>query len=73
MTTSAELAGRKAENSEWLDVAVRIGLVAYGVYTVYLLVRRPEELAFTENHPSWTHMYLMMMVAQIGFALAYVL
>jgi len=37
-----------------------------------LLVRRPEELAFTENHPSWTHMYLMMMVAQIGFALAYV-
>ena len=31
------------------------------------------ELAFTENHPSWTHMYLMMMVAQIGFALAYVL
>ena len=48
-------------------------LVVYGIYTVYLLVRRPEELAFTENHPSWTHMYLMMMVAQIGFALAYVL
>ena len=45
----------------------------YGIYTVYLLVRRPEELAFTENHPSWTHMYLMMMVAQVGFALAYVL
>jgi hypothetical protein len=48
-------------------------LVGYGSYTVYLLVRRPEELAFTENHPSWTHMYLMMMVAQVGFALAYVL
>jgi 4-hydroxybenzoate polyprenyltransferase len=47
-------------------------LIAYGFYTVYLLVRRPEELAFTENHPSWTHMYLMMMLAQIGFALAYV-
>jgi len=47
-------------------------LVAYGVYTVYLLVRRPEDLATTENHPSWTHMYRMMMVAQIGFALAYV-
>ncbi len=47
-------------------------LVAYGVYTVWLLVRRPEELATTENHPSWTHMYRMMMVAQIGFALAYV-
>ena len=47
-------------------------LVVYGLYTVYLLVRRPEDLATTENHPSWTHMYRMMMVAQIGFALAYV-
>jgi 4-hydroxybenzoate polyprenyltransferase len=47
-------------------------LIAYGVYTVWLLVRRPEELATTENHPSWTHMYRMMMVAQVGFALAYV-
>jgi 4-hydroxybenzoate polyprenyltransferase len=55
-----------------LDV-LAAALVAYGTYTVYLLVRRPEELAFTENHPSWTHMYLMMMVAQIGFAVAYVL
>jgi len=48
-------------------------LVLYGLYTTYLLVRRPEELAATENHPSWTHMYMMMMVAQVGFALAYVL
>jgi 4-hydroxybenzoate polyprenyltransferase len=47
-------------------------LILYGMYTVYLLVRRPEDLATTENHPSWTHMYRMMMVAQIGFALAYV-
>ena len=47
-------------------------LILYGIYTVWLLVRKPEELAATENHPSWTHMYRMMMVAQIGFALAYV-
>lgn len=47
-------------------------LIVYGVYTVYLLVRKPEELATTENHPSWTHMYRMMMLAQVGFALAYV-
>jgi 4-hydroxybenzoate polyprenyltransferase len=46
-------------------------LIAYGIYTTWLLVRRPEELAATENHPSWTHMYLMMMVAQVGFALSY--
>jgi hypothetical protein len=37
-----------------------------------LHVRDPDELATTENHPSWTHMYLMLMCAQIGFALAYV-
>lgn len=47
-------------------------LIVYGIYTVYLLVRRPDELAATENHPSWTHMYRMMMLAQVGFALAYV-
>ena len=58
-------------NALLLDL-LALALVVYGVYTVYLLVRKPEELAFTENHPSWTHMYMMMMVAQVGFALAYV-
>jgi 4-hydroxybenzoate polyprenyltransferase len=48
-------------------------LAAWGAYVVYLMVRRPEDLARTENHPSWTHMYVMMFVAQVGFALAYVL
>jgi len=33
MTTSAELAGRKAENSEWLDVAVRVGSSPTASYT----------------------------------------
>jgi 4-hydroxybenzoate polyprenyltransferase len=47
-------------------------LSAWGAYVVYLMVRRPDNLARTENHPSWTHMYAMMFVAQIGFALAYV-
>ncbi len=46
-------------------------LTAWGAYTVYLLVRDPASLAETENHPSWRHMYLMMMAAQVGFALAY--
>ena len=55
-----------------LLMALGIALMLYGAFTVWLLVRRPEDLATTENHPSWTHMYLMMMLAQIGFALAYV-
>jgi len=48
-------------------------LTAWGLYTVRLLARNPDELSSTENHPSWRHMYLMMMTAQLGFALAYVL
>jgi len=48
-------------------------LCVWGAYVVYLMVRRPRDLSRTENHPSWTHMYVMMFVAQIGFALAYIL
>jgi len=48
-----------------------IVLTLWGCYTVYLLLRDPDELTRSENHPSWRHMYLMMMAAQIGFAAAY--
>lgn len=51
--------------------ALGVILALWGCYTVYLLVRDPESLAKVENHPSWTHMYLMMMFAQVGFAVAY--
>lgn len=47
------------------------GLAAWGGYTVYLILRDPDELARTENHISWRHMYLMMMTAQIAFIVAY--
>jgi chlorophyll/bacteriochlorophyll a synthase len=56
----------------WLLAALGVLLTAWGIYTVYLLLRDPASLARTENHPSWRHMYLMMMAAQIGFALAYI-
>ncbi|HZN56082.1 MAG TPA: UbiA family prenyltransferase [Candidatus Polarisedimenticolaceae bacterium] len=48
-----------------------LGLAVWGCYTVYLILRNPDDLARVENHPSWTHMYLMMMAAQVGFAVAY--
>jgi 4-hydroxybenzoate polyprenyltransferase len=48
-------------------------MTAYGLYVCYLMLRRPEDLAVEENHVSWAHMYRMMFVAQIGFALAYIL
>ncbi|MCA1559868.1 MAG: UbiA family prenyltransferase [Acidobacteria bacterium] len=47
-------------------------MTVYGVYVCYLMLRRPEDLAVEENHVSWAHMYRMMFVAQIGFALAYI-
>ena len=54
-------------------IAVAARMTAYGAYVCFLMLRRPEELATTENHVSWAHMYRMMFVLQIGFALAYVL
>jgi len=48
-------------------------MTGYGIYVCYLMLRRPEDLAVEENHVSWAHMYRMMFVAQIGFALAYLL
>ena len=56
-----------------LLIALGILLAAWGAYAARLLLRNPDELAETENHPAWTHMYLLMMAAQVGFALAYLL
>jgi geranylgeranylglycerol-phosphate geranylgeranyltransferase len=53
--------------------ALAFGMTAYGLYVCYLMLRRPEDLAVEENHVSWAHMYRMMFVAQIGFALAYLM
>jgi 4-hydroxybenzoate polyprenyltransferase len=55
----------------WMLTALGLGLAAWGSYTVRLILHDPQALAESENHPSWTHMYLMMMAAQIGFAVAY--
>jgi 4-hydroxybenzoate polyprenyltransferase len=57
----------------WLLQLLGVVMTAYGIYVCYLMLRRPEDLAVEENHVSWAHMYRMMFVAQIGFALAYLL
>jgi len=57
----------------WLLQALGVVMTAYGIYVCYLMLRRPEDLAVEENHVSWAHMYRMMFVAQLGFALAYLL
>jgi 4-hydroxybenzoate polyprenyltransferase len=55
------------------DILTALGglLAVWGAYTSWLMLRDPDELARTENHPSWTHMYLMMIFAQVGFAVGY--
>ena len=65
------LTGILTGNATFL-IILGIALSLWGAYTVWLIVRDPDELTATENHPSWRHMYLMMMAAQVGFALAYV-
>ena len=50
-----------------------IVMTVYGLYVCYLMLRRPEDLAVEENHVSWAHMYRMMFVAQVGFAVSYLL
>jgi len=57
----------------WLLTGLGAILALWGTYTVVLILRDPDALAESENHPSWTHMYLMMMTAQAGFAVAYLL
>lgn len=51
--------------------ALGLVLAAWGTYTASLLLKDPESLAARENHPAWTHMYLMLMSAQAGFAVCY--
>ena len=57
----------------WLLQLLGFVMTAYGLFVCYLMLKRPEDLAVEENHVSWAHMYRMMFVAQIGFALAYIL
>jgi 4-hydroxybenzoate polyprenyltransferase len=57
----------------WALQILGVVMTIYGLYVLYLMLRRPEDLAVEENHVSWAHMYRMMFVAQIGFALAYLL
>jgi len=50
------------------------GLALWGAYVARLLTRDADELATVAgNHVSWGHMYALMVTAQAGVALAYLL
>jgi geranylgeranylglycerol-phosphate geranylgeranyltransferase len=65
--------GRLLTGPPSLLVALGLVLALWGSHTVYLMLKDPEALAYTENHPSWTEMYGMMMAAQVGLGAAYLL
>jgi 4-hydroxybenzoate polyprenyltransferase len=47
-------------------------MLLWGGYVIYLMNRDPRRLVSEgENHPSWRHMYWMMMVGHLGLAAAY--
>ena len=49
-------------------------MLAWGSYVIYLINQDPHRLVTEgENHPSWHHMYWMMMVGHLGLAGAYLL
>src|SRR5262249_39634599 len=57
----------------WLLQLLGAAMTAYGWFLSYLMLRRPADLAIEGKHVSWAHMYRMIFVAQVGFAVAYLL
>jgi 4-hydroxybenzoate polyprenyltransferase len=70
MISVGTFAGILTGNFVLLQVLAAV-MTTYGIFVCYLMLRRPEDLAVEQNHVSWAHMYRMMFVAQVGFALAY--
>jgi len=55
-------------------MALAVIMLAWGSYVIYLINKDPHRLVTEgENHPSWHHMYWMMMVGHLGLAGAYLL
>jgi 4-hydroxybenzoate polyprenyltransferase len=55
-------------------LALSVIMLAWGAYVAYLINKDPHRLVTEgENHPSWHHMYWMMMVGHLGLAGAYLI
>jgi 4-hydroxybenzoate polyprenyltransferase len=55
-------------------IALSVLMLAWGSYVIYLMNQDPHRLVTEgENHPSWHHMYWMMMVGHLGLAGAYLI
>ena len=56
----------------WALLILTAILFGWGSYAGYLLIKDPESLATEKNHPSWRHMYLILIFSQLGLAVSYV-
>jgi len=55
-------------------IVLSVIMLVWGSYVIYLINEDPHRLVTEgENHPSWHHMYWMMMVGHLGLAGAYLL
>jgi len=53
-------------------MALSAVMLFWGSYVIYLMNKDPRRLVIEgENHPSWHHMYWMMVVGHLGLAAAY--
>lgn len=43
----------------------------WGAYIVWLILRDPEAMGTVENHPSWKHMYMLLVMSYVGFAVVF--
>ncbi|RJQ30831.1 MAG: hypothetical protein C4562_07335 [Actinobacteria bacterium] len=50
-----------------------LGLILcfWGFFIGFMLTNNPERLAREQNHPSWKHMYLLMITAYLGITASY--
>lgn len=55
-------------------IALSVVMLSWGSYVIYLMNKDPHRLVTEgENHPSWHHMYWIMMVGHLGLAGAYLI
>jgi len=46
-------------------------LSVWGAYAAHLILKNPEGLVRGSNHPSWKHMYLIMVAGYVGMVISY--
>ena len=62
------IAHRHTDPRGTFHAALGVGLSLWGAHVVRLLLRDPDALTHGREHPSWRHMYLMMVGSQVGVA-----